>query len=152
MMMMRVPTVEETGWDWVADLRGLQQEMGRLFERFSGEGLHGGTYPPVNVYANEDEAVVTAELPGIAIGDLDISVLRDQLTIRGERKRAELPEGATCHRTERPCGPFMRAVQLPFEIEDGKVQATYQQGVLRLVLPRAEATRPRKIEIATDSE
>lgn len=150
--MMRNQPFEETSWDPFSDLRGLQQEVGRLFECFGGEGLHGGTYPPLNLWSNDTEAVVTAELPGIVASELEISVLRDRLTIHGDRKQEELPEGATRHRNERVHGPFTRTLQLPFEVEDDNVQAAYQQGVLRLTLPRAEATRPRTIKIEPDQD
>ena len=150
--MMRYQPFEETSWDPFADLRGLQKEMGRLFERFGDEGSRGGSYPPLNLWSNDTEAVVTAELPGIDASELEISVLRDQLTVRGERKQEELPEGASRHRTERVHGPFTRTLQLPFEVEDGQVQASYHQGVLRLILPRAEATLPRKIKIEPETD
>jgi HSP20 family protein len=130
----------------------LQKEMGRLFECFGGEGPKGGAYPPMNLWSNDTEAVVTAELPGVDASELDISVLRDQLTIRGERKQDELPEGTIRHRTEQVHGPFTRTLQLPFEVEDDKVQASYHLGVLRLTFPRAEATRPRKIEIEPETD
>lgn len=148
---MRYQPFEETSWDPFADLRGLQKEMGRLFEQFGCEGSQGGSYPPLNLWSNDTEAVVTAELPGIDASALDISVLRDQLTVSGERKQEELPDGTTRHRTEQKQGPFSRTLQLPFEVEGDMVQAAYHQGVLRLTLPRAEATRPRKIKIEPET-
>ena len=148
---MHYQPFEDTRWDAFGDLRGLQKEVGRIFEHFGCEGFPGDTYQPLNTWSNDDEVVVTAELPGVDASALDIDVLRDQLTIRGERKVEEIPEGATRHRTERTEGAFARTIQLPFEVDDGKVKATYHQGVLRLTLPRAEATKPRKIEIEPEA-
>ncbi len=123
--------------------------MNRLLSDWLGvmEDRPAPTYPAMNVWMNEEGAIITAELPGIAPEDLDISVVGDTLTVSGERKPEELKEGETYHRRERGYGKFSRAFQLPFEVEADKVSATFKNGVLHITLPRAEADKPRKIAV-----
>jgi HSP20 family protein len=104
-------------------------------------------YPAMNVWTNEDGAIVTAELPGLKPDDIDISVVNDTLTLKGKRNRDECGEHVRFHRRERGCGSFTRSFQLPFQVEPGKVEATFERGVLEITLPRAEADKPRRITI-----
>jgi len=104
-------------------------------------------YPLMNVWGNENGAVVTAELPGIEPGDVEISAHGDTLTLRGGRKPEELEEGEVCHRCERPCGEFARTLRVPFRIDAEHVQAKLDNGVLVLTLPRAAEDRPRRIAV-----
>jgi HSP20 family protein len=123
--------------------------MNELFERAGRSPRTGmaGNYPAMNVWVNADGAMVTAELPGIDVDDLDISVQNNTLTMRGSRNPEELEEGDTYHRQERRYGQFQRTFQLPFEVEAGEVEATYEKGVLRLNLPRSEADKPKRIQV-----
>jgi HSP20 family protein len=105
------------------------------------------SYPAMNVWTSEDSAVVTAELPGCNADNLDISVVNETLTVAGSRAPEELEEGATYHRRERSCGGFSRTFQLPFQVDAGQVEATFQNGILQVTLPRAEADKPKKIAI-----
>ena len=100
----------------------------------------------MNVWTNEDGAVVTAELPGVAPEDIDISVVNETLTVTGTRSPEEV-EGATYHRRERTYGRFTRSFQLPFQIDGEKVEASFEHGVLHIHLPRSEADKPRRITI-----
>jgi HSP20 family protein len=114
-------------------------------------GRYGQTpareYPALNVWTNEEGAVITAELPGVNAEDLDISLTGDTLTFRGSRAPEELEEGESYHRRERAYGDFVRSIRLPFGIDAGKVEASSRNGLLRLTLPRAEAEKPKKIEV-----
>ena len=130
-------------WD---EMDRLQREMNRLFDGAHPSRL-SPEYPALNVWIGEDSQVITAELPGIQIEDLDINVLGRSLTISGERKPESALEGAETHRQERPFGKFSRSIELPYPVEAGKVQATLEQGVLTINLPRAEADKPRKIAV-----
>lgn len=105
------------------------------------------SYPAMNVWTNEDAAVVTAELPGVSPKDIEISVQNDTLTLRGCRQPRDLEEGETYHRRERGCGRFARTLQLPFQVEPEGVEATFERGVLHISLPRAEADKPKKITV-----
>ncbi|HEX9988100.1 MAG TPA: Hsp20/alpha crystallin family protein [Chloroflexia bacterium] len=131
------------------DLMSLQDEMNRMLGRGRGAETWGAAYPAVNVWTSEESVVVTAELPGVSMEELDISVVGDTLTIRGTRNPEQLKEGESFHRRERGHGKFVRVVQLPFRIEADEVSATLRNGTLNITLPRANADRPRKIQIKT---
>jgi HSP20 family protein len=126
----------------------LHREMNRLFDTFS---LAGGRtapgYPAINIWANDEAAIVTAELPGLSPDDIDISVVNDILTLSGGRQPDELEEGERYHRRERSYGRFTRSFELPFKVEADQVEARFEKGVLHISLPRAEADKPRKIDV-----
>jgi len=107
-------------------------------------------YPPVNVWMGEDEAVLTAEIPGIDPDKLDISVKNASVTIRGSRDNNEDAEERQYLRRERAAGNFVRTFTLPFEVDADKVQAEYRRGILELTLPRSEKEKPKKIEVSTE--
>lgn len=131
------------------DMVRLRREMNRLFSDMPtsyGTRVSPG-YPSMNVWANEEGLVVTAELPGIEPETLDISVVNNTLTLKGNRAPEKLEEGEVYHRREREYGSFTRSFQLPFGVEAGAVEAVYEKGVLQITLPRAEADKPRKITV-----
>ncbi len=132
-------------WD---EVERLQQEMNRLFnETFSGRLSAFSGFPAINIWSHEDGAVLTAELPGLKVEDLDLKAVNDTLTISGSRE-SDLPtEGVEVHRQERGFGKFTRTIQLPFQVDAEKVSATYRDGLLTVTLPRAESERPRRIAI-----
>ena len=126
----------------------LQQEMNRLFDS-SRESVfrRAPSYPAINIWVDEDDAILTAELPGIDPNDLDISVAGETLTLSGECKPEELPEKAQIHRQERGYGSFTRSFQLPFVVDASKVEASYAKGIVKVRLPRTEADKPKKIAV-----
>jgi HSP20 family protein len=126
----------------------LQREMNRLFNAAShGRVLNTASYPALNIWANEEGQIVSAEMPGVHPEDIDIDVTGDALSISGERKPDEVAKEARYHRRERSYGSFSRTVQLPFMVDTNKVEASFKNGVLLITLPRAEADKPRKIAI-----
>jgi len=129
------------------EMERLRQEMNRVFTNFPSCVRQAPAYPAMNVWTNENGAVVTAELPGCSPESIDLAIVGDTLTITGAREPEEVAENATYHRRERGCGRFQRSLQLPFEIETAKVEATFDKGVLHIALPRAEASKPKKIAI-----
>ncbi|MBN1874681.1 MAG: Hsp20/alpha crystallin family protein [Anaerolineae bacterium] len=133
------------------EMERLQREMNRLFtETMSpGRGRVAAGYPAMNIWANEEGVIVTAELPGVNPEDIDIAVDGDTLTLTGVRHPEALKEGETYHRRERGAGKFNRVFQLPFQVEMEAVEATFANGVLHITLPRAEEDKPRKIEVKT---
>jgi len=133
-------------WSPFGELRSLQREMNRLFDGYDG-GATVSRFPALNVWGNSDRVVVMAELPGLDPKDLDLSVVNNQLTIKGDRKSDKPAEDAVCHRSERDYGKFVRTVRLPFAVENDKVEAKYENGVLTVSMPRHEATKPKRIEI-----
>lgn len=137
-------TYRARNWSPFGQLRQIQDEMDKLFSQSYPRALD---YPAINVWSNEDEVVVQAELPGYNAADIDIAVVQNSLTLRGERKPEELKAGETFHRRERPVGGFVRTVELPFEVDNAKVEAEYAAGILSVRLPRAEAHKPKKIAV-----
>ena len=93
---------------------------------------------------------VELEVPGLKSDQLDISVVGDQLSIKIERS-GPTEENVTYHRRERPVGTFLRMVQLPAEVDANRVEAELQHGVLTIELPKAEAAKPRKIQVTSAS-
>ena len=120
-------------------------ELGRIFadDWFTPVG----NYPALNLAATDDEAVVTGDLPGFEPADVELSVEGSTLRLRGAREKDETDNGKTFYRRERWSGSFERSIRLPFEVESGKVEATFNNGELTVRLPRAEADRPKKIEV-----
>lgn len=138
------------GWtsSW-REMERLRREMNRLFSDWpTGAGLSPApSYPAMNVWMDENSAIVTAELPGVHLDDIDISVEDDTLTLRGDRQPDKQEEDVTYHRRERRYGNFLRTSQMPFRVDAEKVEATFKNGVLSILLPRAEEDKPRKIAV-----
>ena len=148
MLYRRLPTPSV-----FSELDRLQREMNRLFERSYAPRLRSApNFPALNVWTNEDGAIITAELPGVSPEDLDVSVIGETLTLSGERKPDLIEEDVRYHRQERGCGKFTRSLELPFRVDATQVEATFDKGVLHLTLPRAEADKPKKIAIKVATE
>lgn len=151
--MLTTRILHPQGWRGaLSDMDRLRQEMGRLLGAMSGEVdkySSAGVFPLVNIVQNADSYVVTAELPGVRPEDIELSVMGKNLGVKGERKPPELPEGVRFHRRERTYPKFNRLLGLPDEVDAEKVTATVQNGVLTIVLPKAEAAKPRKISVTT---
>jgi HSP20 family protein len=131
--------------DAFGEMARLRDEMNRLFNGAFAAGH--SAFPPVNVWAEADEAVVTVELPGMDPAELHLSVQNNELLVEGARKEFQAREGEEVHRRERTFGPFRRSVPLPFKADPSGIEAKYRNGVLSVRLPRHEAEKPRKIQI-----
>jgi HSP20 family protein len=133
------------GSDPLSEVRRLQDEVNRLFSSY--QLTPSATFPAVNAYANEDGIALTAQLPGVSQDDLDISVFRDTLTLRG-RRQPESTDRQAYHRRERGQGEFVRNISLPFSVDPDRVEATIQDGVLRISLHRPEQDKPKRIKVS----
>src|SRR5918911_3321715 len=132
------------GGDPFREMRRLQDEFNRLFQPAAAPRAG---FPAINVYAHQDGVVLTAELPGVKQDDLDITVRRDTVTLRGERQ--DQPQGARAyHRRERGQGGFARTFGLPFQVDPEKVEAKLMDGVLTLTLERPEQDKPKRIRVS----
>ncbi|MBI1879549.1 MAG: Hsp20/alpha crystallin family protein [Chloroflexi bacterium] len=133
------------------ELERMQREMDRVFANFYGAPRFqtAPSFPAMNIWTNQESAVITAELPGVNPEDIDISVVGETLTLTGSRQPEELKEGEKYHRRERGQGKFTLTFQLPFPVEAEKLDAIFDKGVLHISLPRAEADKPKKIAIKT---
>jgi HSP20 family protein len=116
--------------------------------RVLGAPAPAAEYPALNVYANQDGVVITAELPGVDPEDLDISVHRETVTIRGKRDD-QAAEAGGYHRQERRQGNFLRTISLPFLVNTAKVKAEMTDGVLALSLQRAEEDKPKRVSVSS---
>jgi HSP20 family protein len=128
----------------------LQNEMNRLWGLVSGaptQGERARVFPPVVVSEDNDYLYVRAELPGVEAGQLDLSVVNDQLILRGERKTVEEGEKTNYHRREREEGIFRRVISLPTRVNTEKVEARTKNGILTIKLAKAEEVKPRPIQI-----
>lgn len=140
-------------YDPFRELRGLQDEMNRLFNlgvSRSGNGediVRGAWSPSVDIFENKDQIVLEAELPGMKPEDVNISIENNVLTIHGERKFEKKDEGDNFHRVERSYGNFTRSFTLPPTISSENANAEFENGVLRLTLAKREEAKPRRIEI-----
>ncbi len=141
MFYRQVPSV----WQ---EMDRLQREMNRMFRSTDGVQLHPApSFPALNIWANENGQVITAEIPGVEPEDLDISVTGEILTLSGNRKPEIVGDEHTYHRRERGYGRFKRSIQLPYPVQGDKIEASFKNGVLKIVLPRAEQDKPRKIVV-----
>ncbi|KPA13790.1 molecular chaperone [Candidatus Magnetomorum sp. HK-1] len=105
-----------------------------------------GVYPPINLFEKEGDLIMTVELPGIKKEEFTLEVREDVLRIAGIRK-IEYDNDCSYHRLERKGLNFDRSMKLPFRIEAGKIQAEFKNGLLMVVLPRAESDKPKQIII-----
>jgi HSP20 family protein len=122
--------------------------MRRLFEAVEGASRdYSGVYPPLNITQDTDNFFVRAELAGVKLEDIELSAVRNKLAISGKREITE--ENASYHRREREGGTFSRSVTLPSEVDGERVEARYDNGMLTVVLPKAEEAKPRQIAIKT---
>lgn len=142
-----------TRFDPFNEMVTLRQAMDRLFEdsfvspitwrSIEGERMN----PALDVHQTPDEIVVTAALPGIKPEDVDITLTGQSLQIRGEFKADEKVDRDQYLYRERRYGTFSRQLQLPVRVEGDKTQATFEDGVLTLNIPKAEEVKPRQIQI-----
>ena len=147
-----------TKWDPFKDLMTLQDRMNRLFEdsirgaRESDGGLTSAAWSPaVDIFETENEVVLKAELPGVDQKSIDIHVENNTLTLRGERKLEKETKQENYHRIERAYGSFFRSFTLPGTIDQEKIHAGYQDGVLTVQMPKREETKPKQIKVALTS-
>lgn len=147
---MNFATMTVNPWGSFAGLRDLQREMNRLFES-SPKTVRPARFPLVNVFTDTNGATITAEIPGVDPADIDVSLVKGQLTIRGILKNTA-PEGenVVTHLKERGCGEFSRSIGLPFEVQEDQISAKCEQGVLTVTLPRSEKTKPRSIPVTAN--
>ena len=140
-------------WEPFRDLLATQKEFDRLFrEAFTpgfGEGeLSTRTWaPPVDIFENENNIVLKAELPGVDPKDVEVRVEDNTLYLKGERKFEKETKEENYHRIERAYGSFARSFSLPSSIDAEKVAADYKDGLLTLTLPKREEAKPKTIKI-----
>jgi HSP20 family protein len=135
------------------ELSSFRREVDRLFDRFF-EGWpfrlspqEAPWAPSVDVSETGKDVIVKAELPGMDPKEIDVSVRGDMVTLHGERRQEKEEKGENFHRVERSYGSFSRSIQLPVEVDSGKVNATYKDGVLKITMPKSKEAATKKIEV-----
>jgi HSP20 family protein len=150
------PVWGERGRD-VEHFRGFKNQIDSLFEDWFGRSMGGVLAPRVDVTEDDKAVTLTAELPGVRESDIEVSLVGDQLTLRGEKrsehetKKESEGGGGALHRMERSYGAFQRTITVPYRVDPSQVSAQFRDGVLTITLPKpADATAQRqghKIEI-----
>ena len=148
-------------FDFISDMDRMRRDMDRFLDEFRSPGwslpfsrtsfLPGRAargYPLLNISEDKENVYADALAPGVDPKTLDVSIKQNQLTISGEKKALLSSVKSTAvHRSERSDGLFSRTITLPMEVNAEKVKASYQDGLLKLVLPKAEVAKPRQIQV-----
>ena len=145
-----------TRWDPMHELTSMRGMMDRLFNesfgrfpafRAIGEELSGAGGLGLDVYETNDELVVKASVPGVDPKDVDISVEDDILTIKGESEKKDEVQDGQYHRRELRYGSFSRSLRLPPTVDAEKAQASFENGILKLTLPKKPEARAKSFKI-----
>jgi HSP20 family protein len=144
-------------WDPFREMVTIRDKMNRLFEDvFTGRGeekemVASSWAPSVDIYETENELILSAEVPGIEEKDIEIKVEDSTLTIRGERKFEKETKEENYHRIERSYGSFSRSFTLPNYVDQDKIQAEHENGVLKITMPKKMELKPRTVKILKPS-
>jgi HSP20 family protein len=143
-----------TRWDPIRDMITLRQAVDRMLDESFARGTEtrgtGAWLLPMDAYITDEAIVIRADVPGISSDELDITLEGDTLAIRGEIKREDA-ENCQYVLLERPTGRFERTLTINTPIDHDQVEASFKDGVLTLVLPKAEAVKPRQITIKSSA-
>lgn len=138
-----------SSYDPFRNVRSLQGEINRLFDRNMDDTTGQMTLWPMRVDIREDEnqVVIKSDVPGMEQKDIKVNIDNNMLTISGERKFDDEENKEKYHRVERAYGRFSRTFQLPNTTNTGKIHASYKNGVLEVTLPKLEEAKPRSIQV-----
>ena len=139
-------------WEPLRDLMSLQNEMSRLVDALQPGDLSNGdgTWAPVlDLVEQDDSFLIEVDLPGVRSEDVDVTLDQNLLTVRGERKTSSIVTEDNVRRSERRYGSFLRTISLPSHVDAEGIQAEFEDGVLRITVPKAEQAKPRKIKVGT---
>lgn len=137
-------------WKPMRDLINLRDEMDRMFDGFWGDMANrdGGMFmPPVDMVENDDNFVISVELPGLKKDEIKMTMQNNVLTINGNKKHEFESKEDTVHRVERSYGSFCRSINLPSTVDSTAIKASYDSGVLKVTLPKVEEAKPKEIAI-----
>jgi HSP20 family protein len=138
-------------WDPYREMTRMNRLMDRWFDEVPRMWLHefdgGEGYVPLDLYETDEAIVVRAALPGVKPEDVDITITGETLTIRGESKHEEEEKKRNYYRQESWYGSFARSIALPSQVEADKAQAVFENGILKLTIPKAEAAKPKTIKV-----
>jgi len=126
----------------------MRQQLDQMFDDSPQQRASAGVFPLINLTEDPDNYYVRAELPGVKGEQLNIQVTGKNLAISGERKIAAEEESAKYHRREREAGTFSRMIGLPGEVDTDKVEAKLENGILTIVVKKAEIAKPKQISVS----
>ncbi|NLM18080.1 MAG: Hsp20/alpha crystallin family protein [Candidatus Riflebacteria bacterium] len=144
-----------TIWNFLKEMEDLQTELGKLANASSFYGLPRTSFlpglsprmfPMINLSDAGDDILLEAMAPGLDPESLNVTALKNQITISGQKAALET-ERENIHRSERAAGKFTRTIELPLPVETDKIEASYANGILKVTLPKAEEAKPRQISI-----
>jgi HSP20 family protein len=136
-------------WDPFREFNALPARFGGLFGRNWELPMSTTTWnPSVDIFENENEVVLKAEVPGMNAKDIEVRLENNVLMLKGERHFEKEAKEENYHRVEREYGAFSRSFELPTAVNGDKVTAEYKDGILKIVLPKKEETKPKAIKIA----
>lgn len=133
------------------DLSSLQGDMNRLFSSFFGDQSAMRWAPAMDLVEKQENYEITADLPGLTQDDVSIEVEDNVLTISGERKQQSEQKQGNFYRAERAYGSFSRSITLPQGVDADAIKASFENGVLRLEVPKPPQQRPRRVQIQAQS-
>jgi HSP20 family protein len=140
-----------TRWEPLKDLMALQERMNKLFDETFSRGAQdveaGAWSPPVDIMEQGDEVIIKMEIAEVDQKTIDIKVEGNVLTIKGERQLEQGTKRDDYLRLERPYGMFSRSFSLPNTVDQERVKASHKDGILRVVLPKREETKPKQIKV-----
>jgi HSP20 family protein len=142
-------------WKPFDELTSFRREMDQLWDRFFSERpaldmLEKGWEPTMDITETKSDLIVKAELPGIDPKEIDISLTGDTLTIKGEKQQEKEEKEENYYRIERSYGIFSRTIKLPVSVQNDKIKASYQHGVLKITLPKSEEAKQKQIKIKVE--
>ena len=130
-----------------SELERIRRQMDRLFDGWPHQRSAPGVFPLVNLTENRESFFIRAELPGMSSDDLEIQATSNSVSVGGERRIPAENREAKYHRREREAGKFSRMISLPNEIDPDKVEASLVNGILTVIVPKAQAAKPRQISV-----
>lgn len=140
-------------WDPFRDLITLREKMNRLFEdavtaRGEEKDMISSTWAPsVDIYETENALILTAEVPGVDENNIEIKIEDNTLSLNGERKFEKETKEENYHRIERSYGSFYRSFTIPRQIDQEKIKAEHDNGVLRITMPKKPESKPKSVKV-----
>jgi len=128
----------------------LENRLQQIFNNWPAEATSANVsdwIPAVDLAEEQDRYILTADLPGVTKEDIDLSLTDDVLTLKGSRKAESEEKKKGYHRVERSYGSFQRSFRIPGGVDGSKIEANFKHGVLNVVLPKPEESRPRQIDV-----
>lgn len=137
-------------WAEFERIRQGLDELSRTYVDKSNAQNRTNVYPALNIFEEADRLIVTAELPGVKVSDLELSLEGETLTLQGKRDNKQNEKNASYHRREIESGSFSRAITLPIKVDADQIGAKLNNGILVISLAKASAMTPRQIKVSTE--